>query len=184
VESLELPPGFVLVCHSLGLHLLSPGLLAKAGLVVIISGFAHFHGVHAEDGRFSRRHIGKMRSRLRKEPEGLIRDFHRDCAYPHSPPDPRAMDTELLARDLTLLDQGRLTAERCQGIPPALILHGRDDRIVRPERARELAEMLPASRVVIIDHAGHGLPFTHPGLCLDLIRAAYQALSIPPHDRP
>jgi pimeloyl-ACP methyl ester carboxylesterase len=174
----------VLVCHSLGLHFLSPALLARAGLVVIISGFAHFHGQRPEDGRFTRRHLARMRSRLHSDPAGLIRDFHRDCDCPAWPADPRAMDRELLDQDLTLLDQGRWPGEACRQLPPALLLHGREDRIVRPERATELAAMLPGSRVVIIDQAGHGLPFTHPGLCLEHIRAAYATITTPSHDQP
>lgn len=170
------PPGFILVCHSLGLHMVSPRLLAQAKLLVVISGFAHFHGLHAESGRFSRRHIGKMRTRLHDDPADLIRDFHSDCACPDWLADPRPINPEQLDRDLTLLDTSCLTAESCHGLPPALLIQGREDRIVRPDRTTELAGMLPGSHVAIIDHAGHGLPFTHPALCLDLIRVAYNKL--------
>jgi pimeloyl-ACP methyl ester carboxylesterase len=169
--------GFVLVCHSLGLHFLSHELLSSAALLVVIGGFAHFHGNDAAAGRFTRRHIQRMLSRIESDPAGLLRDFYRDCACPDWPTDERRMDTALLTRDLILLDQSRLSEDHCQGLPPALLIHGREDRIVRPERAEELAALIKGSQTTIIDNAGHGLPFTHPGLCLDLIRDAYRTLT-------
>lgn len=167
----------VLVCHSLGLHLLPRELLTSAALLVVIGGFAHFHGNDAAAGRFSRRHIQRMLSRLERDPAGLIRDLYRDCDCPEWPMDERQINTELLTRDLILLDQSRLTEAECQDLPPTLLLHGRKDRIVRPERAEELAALIRGSQLTIIDNAGHGLPFTHPGLCLDLIGDAYRRLN-------
>lgn len=38
---------------------------------------------------------------------------------------------------------------------PTLILHGRQDRRVRPERAEELHRGIPGSRLVILDDCGH-----------------------------
>lgn len=174
LDSLHPQPGFVLVTHSLGLHLLSAELLTQAALLVVVGGFAHFHGRHAADGRFSRRHLRRMLERMEKDPAGLLRDFYRDCDCGEWPINARAMRRERLTQDLLLLDQSRLDEAFCQGLPPLLLLHGRDDRIVRPERAEELAAMAKESRLMIIDQAGHGLPFTHPGRCLDLVRAVYE----------
>ncbi len=167
-------PGFVLVCHSLGFHFLSPRLLSQAGLVVIISGFAHFHGSNPTDGRFTRRHIKKMLSRVTSDPIGLLHDFYRDCNCPDWPLADRKVNQALLAQDLMLLDQNKIDTFSLQGIRSVLLLHGREDRIVRMERAEELAKNLGMhSRLTIIDGAGHGLPFTHPRLCLHLIRDYY-----------
>lgn len=41
---------------------------------------------------------------------------------------------------------------------PTLVLAGSEDRVTRPERAREIASSIPGSRLVIIERAGHGLP--------------------------
>lgn len=163
------PPGFVLVCHSLGLHFLSPRLVAQAGILVIISGFAHFHGASPAAGRFSRRHLQKMLTRISVDPLGLVRDFYRDCNYPVWPLAELDLDSGRLTQDLLLLDQHRLDRASFATLPPTLLLHGRDDRIVPPERAAELATTLGTNHLHIIDGAGHGLPFTHPKICLALI---------------
>lgn len=169
LEHSAISSGSVLVCHSLGLHLLPAELLAHTSLLVIISGFAHFHGPNSADGRFSRKHVQKMLSRLLTDPTALIADFYRDCGCAEWPVGHGSMDTALLAQDLLLLDQGRVEGRGLAKLPAILLLHGREDRIVRPERATELAGILPGSQVTIIDGAGHGLPFTHAQLCLELI---------------
>lgn len=171
VDVVERPPGSILVCHSLGLHLLSPGLLSQARLLVVVSGFCHFHGRSPEDGRFSRRHIQKMLLRIAADPSGLLQDFYRDCGCLPWPIDERPLDLTLLSEDLILLDANRLDHLRFAELPPVLLLHGSKDRIVRPERAEELADVLGASQLTIIDGAGHGLPFTHPQVCMDVIRS-------------
>lgn len=160
------PPGLVVICHSLGLHLLGPDLLAQARLLVIVSGFAHFHGVTPADGRFSRRHVQRMAARLGTDPRALLRDFYRDCDCAHWPLPSQDPNITLLAQDLTLLDQGHWHWPASATPPPTLILHGRHDKIVRPQRAEELADLLPGSHVVLIDQAGHGLPFTHADTCM------------------
>ena len=55
-----------------------------------------------------------------------------------------------------------LRAARGLGGVPALILHGRADRICRPENAWRLAQALPGSELVWIDDAGHD-PY-HPAM--------------------
>ncbi len=178
LDALDGSPGpLVLICHSLGLHLLPDGLIEQARLLVIIGGFVHFHGQSPDDGRFTRGHLQRLRSRLAADPEALLRDFHRDCGCPWEPvPQAKEMDAELLARDLNLLDQGRLQSRPAATWPPTLILHGQDDRIVRPQRARELAAFIPASRLLMIAGAGHGLPFTHPETCMGLMGECFPAI--------
>jgi len=161
--------GFVLICHSLGLHILPPRLVSQAGLLVVISGFAHFHGQNPVDGRFSRKHIQKMRSRLPVDPIGLLNDFYRDCNCPDWPIDEITMDMTRLAQDLILLDQNRIDVANLQGVSAVLLLHGRDDRIVKLERAEELARIVGKAQLLVVDGAGHGLPFTHPQVCLNLV---------------
>lgn len=173
LDTVDIQPGFILVCHSLGIHLVPQPLIRLADMVVIISGFAHFHGKTAADGRFSKRHIQRMRSRLAVEPVQLIRDFHRDCDYLESTIDCEAVSTSLLAADLQILDESRLKQAHCQEWPPTLLIHGQDDRIVLPQRAEELATLPTFSQLRIIEGAGHGIPFTKPRLCLDLILDFY-----------
>lgn len=165
----NIQPGFVLVCHSLGLHFLSSRLLSQASMLVVISGFAHFHGANPFAGRFSRKHVRKMLVRLSVDPAGLIQDFHRDCELPWQL-DERAENRSLLANDLSLLDTSYIDQSRFAELPPVLQLHGREDRIVRPERAEELAAILGTIQLTFVDGSGHGLPFAHPQVCLALIR--------------
>jgi len=83
------------------------------------------------------------------------------------------MNKALLIQDLILLDRNRIANVCCRELPPVLLLHGSEDRIVRPERVAELAGIFGKSQLIIIDGAGHGLPFTHPQVCLNLIRDFY-----------
>jgi len=168
----DLPSGraTVLVCHSLGLHLLPQQWIEQAKALVIISGFAHFHGESSGDGRFSRRHLSAMLNRIESDHLGLLDDFYRDCQCPPALRDQRCLNQALLTQDLHLLDRSRLPPEGNHRFPATLILHGRDDRIVRPARAVELATLIGTPHLTLIDGAGHGLPFTHPQDCLNLIR--------------
>ena len=110
------------------------------------------------------------------DPIGLIRDFYRDCNCPDWTIDESTINTALLTRDLILLDQNQIDRVSFQGIPPVLLLHGSEDKIVRPERAVELSGIFDVSQLDIIDGAGHGLPFTHPQVCLNLIRDFYKKI--------
>lgn len=170
VDDAGYPPGSIIICHSLGLHLLSPELLSQSRLLVVVSGFAHFHGRNPENGRFSRKHIQKMLLRIVADPGGLLQDFYRDCGCLPWLVDERTLDLALLTQDLILLDTNHIDHLSFASLPPVLQIHGSKDRIVRPERAEELADILGTSQLTIIDGAGHGLPFTHPQVCMDVIR--------------
>ena len=157
----------VLVCHSLGLHFFSESQLRSVDLLVVIGGFASFHGLNAEN-QLSKKHIKRMRGRLKQEPEQLLSDFYRDCAWPGDLPDFSAINVDLLADDLLLLDTVRLQ-HTVVTETEVLILHGANDRIVPIERARELHKQISGS-LYLIDGAGHGLPFTHVGQCVQIIK--------------
>ncbi len=47
---------------------------------------------------------------------------------------------------------------------PALVVHGRSDRVIPAGRARALAGALPRGRLLILDGCGHLPQFTHPAL--------------------
>ncbi|MDP2107046.1 MAG: alpha/beta hydrolase [Desulfobulbaceae bacterium] len=173
----DIQPDSILICHSLGIHLVPQDLIHMADMVVIISGFAHFHGDTVADGRFTKRHVQRMLSRLATEPEQLIRDFHRDCEFTESLIHVKTINTALLTSDLQVLNESRLEKSYCQRWPPTLLIHGRDDRIISPLRAEELAVLPKKSQLRIIDGAGHGLPFNQPSLCLNLIVDFYRHIT-------
>ncbi|MFW8600811.1 alpha/beta fold hydrolase [Desulfobacterota bacterium M19] len=153
----------LMICHSLGLHFCQPWF-NRIDFLVIISGFIHFHGSGVKEGRFSRRHIKRMSRRLADNPLALLADFYRDCASPLPPPVDSRLNIKRLKNDLELLDKSKLDI---RGLiqKPCLILHGAEDRIVPKARAHALHELLPMSRLRIIQGAGHGLPFTHSAEC-------------------
>ncbi len=61
--------------------------------------------------------------------------------------------------------------ERAEALPrvPTLLLHGRDDRVCRPEGAQALHARLPHSALRWIDHAGHDA--AHPAMIHAMVRA-------------
>ncbi len=159
----------LMICHSLGLHFCQPWF-SKIDFLVIISGFIHFHGSGVQEGRFSRRHIKRMGQRLADNPLALLADFYRDCAAPLPPPVDDRLNIKLIKADLELLDKSELDVRELIQ-KPCLILHGAEDRIVPEVRAHALHELLPMSRLRIIQGAGHGLPFTHSAECWRMIMA-------------
>lgn len=53
---------------------------------------------------------------------------------------------------------------------PTLVIAGSDDQIVPPANSRLLADLIPGSRLEIIDNAGHLLMFSHQQQFLALLR--------------
>ena len=156
----------ILVSHSLGLHFVTIDQLASFAMIVVLSGFASFHGLNPGGSSISRKHIARMKRRLRREPEKLLADFYRDCSWPGQLPDFARMNVDLLADDLHLLDTAVLRELGASQACRVLILHGALDRIVSVERAAELQALVAGSTLQVIDDAGHGLPFTHARQCL------------------
>jgi len=167
----------LVVAHSFGLHLLAPEYLDRARLVVIIGGFRSFHPEEGAASRRSQRLIARMRQRLRREPEDLLRDFYARCFYPEESPfvAPASPDLGLLGQDLEKLDTHTLDLEPLAAVERLLLLHGSRDCIVPLERATRLHRELSASSLQIIEGAGHALPFTHAPQCWEFIRQAWTA---------
>jgi len=157
----------VLVTHSLGLHFAEP-CFAEVDCLVILSGFEHFHGKSISSGRFTHKHIKRMLARIHEDADGLLADFYRDCGCSLSPG--CHPDLSLLEDDLHLLDTSHAALQKMQAIPKILLLHGAVDRIVAPDRARELNRALPGSVLEFIPQAGHGLPCTHADVCWRIIK--------------
>ncbi len=164
----------VLVAHSFGLHLLEPGWLAGAQLVVVLGGFAAFHP-EGGAGRPSRRLVARMRRRLELEPLALLADFRARCLAPEAgaPALPAGVALQLLAADLERLDTQIPDLAALGAVPQMLLLHGGQDQIVPLERAQDLEGRLPNSRLECLAGAGHALPLTRPGACWAAIRAAW-----------
>lgn len=72
----------ILVVHSLGLHLASRAQFEKANLLVIICGFAHFHGGSERQSKLSKIAVRRMLQKLDLEPCSVIRDFYDNCGFP------------------------------------------------------------------------------------------------------
>lgn len=157
----------VLVCHSLGLHFFSQAQLNSFDLLVVLGGFACFHGVEPTN-TISRKHLQRMRLRLAKEPEQLLADFYRDCSWPYELPDFSTINPVLLEQDLLLLDSVMFSHRVLQNTR-SILIHGSKDRLVPPGRAHELQSIL-AGQLYEIDGAGHGVLFTHRDHCVELIK--------------
>ena len=100
-----------------------------------------------------------------------------DSGDPTDPADPVAqaaliakyrLQAAYLARRCDLGEPALLAAARALRGVPCLVLHGRRDRVCRPDNAVRLAQAIGTARVVWIDEAGHD-PF-HPAT-----RAAFVA---------
>lgn len=64
----------------------------------------------------------------------------------------------------------RLSQLRC----PTLIVHGAEDRVIPVEAARELARLIPTSRLEILAAAGHLLLAEKPQALYELVSAAFR----------
>ena len=68
-------------------------------------------------------------------------------------------------------DLDALTARYREIDVPALVLQGRQDRVVPLENARRLAEALPRGRLVVLDRCGHLPAEEHPAESLSALEA-------------
>jgi pimeloyl-ACP methyl ester carboxylesterase len=167
------PEGFeVIVCHSLGLHLVPDSLFARCRLLVLIACFQSFHGETALEGKISTRHLRGMLQELEAAPLTVLQKFHQNCASPFSLPDVKAINQKLLLDDLHFLNRSRFDLDLIGAIPQILLLHGTKDRIVPLQRSRQIVESLNHAHLIEIENAGHGLLLTHPEKCWAPIRAA------------
>lgn len=53
---------------------------------------------------------------------------------------------------------------------PALVIHGRQDTIIRPENAEQIAAALPSARLLLLDGVGHVPTVTRPEQVAEAIR--------------
>jgi len=170
LESLPPPQGRrVVVAHSLGAHFLTPELLAKTELLVLVASFGQYHDGFT-DQRRSRATTEAMRRKVIRSPLMVVADFHTRCGYKTAfIADSSTFNTDLLAADLELLDQHRIDAKILANIPKVLLLHGGNDEINPISNSELLRDALPGSVLKVHPDAPHALPFTHSNWCIDAI---------------
>jgi len=151
------------------LDMLARGL-AEPARVVLVAATARFcragdypHGVRPSTLR-------AMQAGLRKRPDETLSTFFRECAFPGTIPDivVEHRVSEALAQGLDVLSSGLAylaetdLRENLSGIiTPALVIHGKEDRIVPVGAGRFVADHLPSAELTVYPNAGHDLPSTH-----------------------
>lgn len=177
----ELPPWSAhgrkgLICHSLGVHLVPPEVLAASDAVVLLASFGRFVPAGSE-GRPLRMALAGMAAELQEtgdeeassgRAQQLLRRFLRkalaggDGAGGDGPPGPAdhpigPPGRDRLRRDLDRL--GTLTALPVS-FPtqvPVLLVEASDDAIVHPVVRDRLRQELPQARVKVLAGVGHAM---------------------------
>jgi 8-amino-7-oxononanoate synthase len=169
-----------LICHSLGLHLVPPEVLAASEAVVLLASFGCFVPPGAA-GRSLRIALAGMAAELQESgdeltdslrAQQLLQRFLRKVQGPgagayvelgvEAPPGPAdqpigAAGRDRLRCDLELL--GRLTALPAS-FPrqvPVLLLEAADDPIVHPAARDRLRQELPQAQVKLLSGLGHAM---------------------------
>ncbi|MDN5869465.1 MAG: lysophospholipase [Nitrococcus sp.] len=165
----------IIFAHSYGLHLCPPRELESCDLLVIFSGFIHFHQETPPLQKKSRLILKRMQERFATEPTAVMRDFMRRCYAPAAYEDHLSGKPDLnrLAEDLCLLGRSRVTTGTFCEVPRIQILHGAEDCIVPSWQGRALFEALRQhdARYHEIEGAGHGLPFSHMRKCWNILES-------------
>jgi len=170
-----------LICHSLGVHLVPPEVLAASDAVVLLASFGRFVPPGSE-GRSMRMALAGMAAELQEtgdeeassvRAQQLLKRFLSKALAPgdgadvDGPPGPAdhpigAAGRDRLRRDLELLT--KLTALPpsfpCQ--VPVLLVEAADDAIVHPAARDRLRQELPQARVQVLEGPGHAM--RHPAL--------------------
>ena len=155
----------LIICHSLGLHLLSPSTLAAAEAIVILGGFTAFVPPGGS-GRRQARALRGMAERLGTPEEGaMLRTFLDRCAspmpataLPHHPVLTQLDDSgrERLRNDLTLLSHCSDLPDGWPQLARVLVVQGEQDAIVCPESQNLLLTALRNQRYELIRLPEHG----------------------------
>ena len=157
-----------LICHSLGLHLVPPEVLAASEAVVLLASFGRFVPPGAA-GRPLRIALAGMAAELQESgdeltdslrAQQLLQRFLRKVLGPGAGPADQpigAAGRDRLRCDLELL--GRLTALPAS-FPrqvPVLLLEAADDPIVHPAARDRLRQELPQAQVKLLAGLGHAM---------------------------
>ena len=163
----------LVICHSLGLHLLTPSTLSAAQAIVILGGFTAFVPPGAS-GRPQARALRGMADRLgTPEEEAMLRKFLDRSASPLPakalPPHPLLFKLgesgrQRLRNDLNLL---RNCADLPEGWPKlarTLVVQGEQDAIVCPESQNLLLTALRDQQTEFIQLPEHGHALITPAV--------------------
>jgi pimeloyl-[acyl-carrier protein] methyl ester esterase len=123
--------------------------------------------------------LDAMLSRLDTDPADVLRRFTKRCGQPAASSDLMGVQAEAaglsrLRADLRLLRGLDLPAPKA--VPPVLLLHAADDRIVPPALAQEARDVLRGAQLLSFGSGGHALPFTRTEDCLPVVREFIDAL--------
>jgi pimeloyl-[acyl-carrier protein] methyl ester esterase len=161
----------LLICHSFGLHMVSPSILKQCHGLVLISSFSTFHVGTDKEQKLSRTRLRRMLAKIQIQPVVVVQDFLEVCGFTEK--DAMPADVPLLAADLQLLDQCNLDLGLLQTIPRLQILHGGQDMIVPVQVAHYLNRLLPNAFLAVLESAQHSLPMAEPDWCLEQITSRF-----------
>jgi pimeloyl-[acyl-carrier protein] methyl ester esterase len=156
----------IIICHSLGLHLLSKELLESCDLLMIFGGFFHFHPSSTKENRRSKLVLKRMIKQLEKNPESVLQNFYQNVFFPQPYQNqPQIISNfEQLKSDLILLDESYFELENFEGVNQVLIFHGEQDQIVPFTLGKELS-IKTNFLLHSFPEEGHALPFTDAQQC-------------------
>ena len=155
----------LLLCHSLGPHLLPTSTLEAADTIVLLGGFASFVSAGAA-GRRQAIALRGMEARLgTAEEDGMLQKFLERCA---SPLPASALPAATLLSPLSDAGRQRLQQDlellrNCNDLPVGwprqartLVIQGEEDAIVSRESQELLLERLQGQVSALIQLPGHG----------------------------
>lgn len=170
----------VLISHSFGLHWIEEALLNRADLLIIASGFLHFHPYAAQYRRRSRLILQEMINVLEVNPEKVLNEFYEKCYAPQDPPeiDIQDINHQLLLDDLRELKNSELDVLMLNSAKKICILHGSKDHVVPNKKGRQIFNQIQdKAQYFEIKGAGHALPFTHHRQCLEFVTPEIEQLA-------
>jgi len=170
-----------LICHSLGVHLVPPEVLAASDAVVLLASFGRFVPPGSE-GRPLRLALAGMAAALQEtgdegassvRAQQLLQRFHNKTLAPgdragvDGPRGPAdhpigAAGRDRLRRDLELLVQLTALPASFPRQVPVLLVEAADDAIVHPAARDRLRQELPQAQVKVLEGSGHAMQ--HPAL--------------------
>lgn len=162
-------PAFLLGWSLGGLRALYAALNApeKFPGIILIGSTARFCSAPDYPHGIATSRLRAMKAALRKEPETVLRQFFADVAAPATLT-PAELDEKVaaalalgpdqLAAGLEELLVTDLRAQLACCAKPALVLHGRADRIIPSAAGEWLASQFVFSRFAAFDGVGHDLP--------------------------
>lgn len=172
VETLAGPVPTVLIAHSFGLHWIEEALLAQADLLLIVSGFLHFHPYAAQYKRRSRLVLQEMINTMEVNPEKVLTNFYGNAYAPQEAPEKEIgeINHQLLLDSLRRLQDAEMDTQLLKKADKICILHGSEDHIVPHKKGRQIFTQLQGqAQYFEIKGAGHALPYTHYKQCLEFV---------------